>query len=120
MDKTKRVNNLVAKVLNCSLSTGNVLNLLLTSKNGATNQMINVPGEETQGLLEHNYPGQIVNPAHTPAQSHQMATRAMQQMGINFDQISLEGVWSVYDEILPRVQVHLITNNPNVPESVSH
>ncbi|KNE89462.1 hypothetical protein PSTG_17080, partial [Puccinia striiformis f. sp. tritici PST-78] len=58
---------------------------------GASNHLINVPKQEIELMLEGDHPAHFtLSSTHTPAWFHEMATTIMQEMGLEFYELSLD------------------------------
>ncbi|KAA1087187.1 hypothetical protein PGT21_024794 [Puccinia graminis f. sp. tritici] len=74
---------------------------------GATDQLIHVPQEDTNFILENTYPEREAMFTHTPDWFHDLASLIMQEMGFHFDQMAPGGVWVIFDEMLPYIQANI-------------
>ncbi|EFP93758.2 uncharacterized protein PGTG_19785 [Puccinia graminis f. sp. tritici CRL 75-36-700-3] len=74
---------------------------------GATDQLIHVPQEDTNFILENTYPERDAMFTHTPDWFHDLASLIMQEMGFHFDQMAPGGVWAIFDEMLPYIQANI-------------
>ncbi|KAI7945020.1 hypothetical protein MJO28_010715 [Puccinia striiformis f. sp. tritici] len=79
---------------------------------GASNHLINVPKQEIELMLEGNHPAHFtLISTHTPAWFHEMATTIMQEMGLEFYELSLDSIWTVFDTMLPHIVTQLPLNS---------
>ncbi|POW01253.1 hypothetical protein PSHT_12630, partial [Puccinia striiformis] len=76
---------------------------------GATNEIINVPGQDIELILQTDYPKRPVMHQHTPDWFHQLATTIQHKMALNLEDTSLGDVWSIFHEMLPNICAHLPT-----------
>ncbi|KAI7943419.1 hypothetical protein MJO29_013263, partial [Puccinia striiformis f. sp. tritici] len=79
---------------------------------GASNHLINVPKQEIELMLEGDHPAHFtLSSTHTPAWFHEMATTIMQEMGLEFYELSLDSIWTVFDTMLPHIVTQLPLNS---------
>ncbi|KAI7949938.1 hypothetical protein MJO28_008759 [Puccinia striiformis f. sp. tritici] len=74
---------------------------------GSNDKSLKVPQDDVAIILQNDYPHRSVMFAHTPDWFHELATRIMQEMDFSFDQVSLGGIWLVFDEMLPYITANI-------------
>jgi hypothetical protein len=74
---------------------------------GPTDQLIHVPQEDTNFILENTYPESEEIFTHTPDWFHDLASLIMQEMGFHFVQMAPGRVWAIFDKMLPYIQANI-------------
>ncbi|KAI7944450.1 hypothetical protein MJO28_010145 [Puccinia striiformis f. sp. tritici] len=71
---------------------------------GAENEIIEVPEEDIEEILANNYSPWDFCHTTTPQWFHIRAMEILHMLDIQLDQLTLGGVWTVFDQMLPQVQ----------------
>ncbi|KAH9456554.1 hypothetical protein Pst134EA_011818 [Puccinia striiformis f. sp. tritici] len=71
-----------------------------------TNQLVKVPSQHIEGLMQESYPDVQEMFAHTPPDFHEVASTIMAKLGYEFSNIDPGGVWLVFHNMLPHNKEH--------------
>ncbi|KAA1065377.1 hypothetical protein PGT21_013974 [Puccinia graminis f. sp. tritici] len=85
---------------------------------GATNQLTPVPKEDVESIWVDDYPETQAMFTHTPDWFHQLASDVMQELGYQFANITLGGLWDIFDDMIPYIKANLPPNYDSIlPET---
>ncbi|POW14492.1 hypothetical protein PSTT_02967 [Puccinia striiformis] len=77
---------------------------------GVEDKIIEVPEEDIEMILANSYSPSDLFPTHTPQWFHTRAMEIMHIMDFHFNQLTLQEVWTVFDQMLPRIQASYNTS----------
>ena len=70
----------------------------------AEDQLVPVPLDKVESILEKDFPDQDIMFEHTPAWLHSVAARIQKQLKIDLIDIAVGDVWKVFNQMLPLVE----------------